>query len=58
MATAKRATSKATGNTGKRRMTKEEYMATLPPKLSKAGQWMLDHYDDEPGWYDVRAVMK
>lgn len=32
----------------KKRMTKEEYMATLPPKISKLGEWILAHYDDPP----------
>jgi len=44
----------------KRQMTKEEYMATLPPKISKAGQWMLDHWGGNSDVYivDMRAVMK
>lgn len=32
----------------KKRLTKEEYRATLPEKISKLGQWILDHYDDPP----------
>lgn len=32
----------------KKRLTKEEYRATLPEKLNKLGEWVIAHYDDPP----------
>jgi len=41
-------------------MTKEEYGATLPERLSKAGQWMVDHFNGNSDYYivDMKAVLK
>lgn len=41
-------------------MTKEEFRATLPPKLNKLGQWMVDNYGKKPEIeiLDMRAVLK
>lgn len=44
----------------KKYMTKEEFRATLPLKLSKAGQWMVDHFNGDSDYYivDMKAVLK
>lgn len=34
--------------TNKKKLTKEEFRKLMPEKLNKLGEWLLEHYNDEP----------
>lgn len=48
------------GRTVKKRLSKEEFRATLPEKLNKIGEWLVNNYLEAPtdNYHDMSRAEK